>query len=753
MDRDVPGTGPRSEWAGWRLRAVLAGTVYLLVTGLVIWLAPFSTGAQISVLAHTAGGLLFVVPLALYLGPHVWRRFHDRFSHLLLLGWMAGLLMLAVVVSGVVLTVQAAFGRAIDYGWDVVHTVTGCAVAVILLAHLLTAVRRGRGLEPRVVRRMLAWTSAAGVVLAAATFGAGAAVPAPGMRAELPEGYGFRYGSNPFAPSLARTDRLARVYHDRHWVEYLETLCESPGTVSPDHVADFLEGARRQGEAGDAARIEALDRIVRLPDVDARRRALDALHDEIQGDLERSRKRFEAQPALRPEALAGSRSCGTAGCHEEILAEWEPSAHRYASRSAFFQLIQGAMAESNGAESTRYCAGCHDPISLFSGAKNVFFEDLSSPGADEGISCAVCHSMVRTDVQGNANYVLAPPERYLAEDSFIGRFLIRSYPRHHKKTFKRPLLSTPEYCGACHKQFIDKEINRATRVQLQNQYDAWKGSHWFVPDPKNPQRSDAEKSLACRDCHMRQVQSDEPAATSGKHRHHGFIAANQWLPLFHDLPHAEEHVRLTEEWLKGETVIPEIADRWPAGPLVPLRIEAPRSVRAGDRVVVRVVADNRKVGHTFPTGPLDVIQAWIEVTVRHGDTVLFHSGGLDEKGFIEPGSWMLKAEGVDRAGNLIDQHNLWDMVGARFRRVLFPGYSDREEYTFECACEEPTGIRDAEVELEAPERADVLDVEAVLHYRKVDQTLLNVLLPHGNARAPVTDMTKATARIRIERAP
>ena len=71
--------------------------------------------------------------------------------------------------------------------------------------------------------------------------------------------------------------------------------------------------------------------------------------------------------------------------------------------------------------------------------------DLSSPGADEGISCAVCHSIVRTDVEGNANYVLTPPRRYLNENSFLGKFLIRAYPREHKVTYGRPLLKTPEF--------------------------------------------------------------------------------------------------------------------------------------------------------------------------------------------------------------------------------------------------------------------------------------------------------------------
>ena len=46
-----------------------------------------------------------------------------------------------------------------------------------------------------------------------------------------------------------------------------------------------------------------------------------------------------------------------------------------------------------------------------------------------------------------------------------------------KRAFKKP-----EYCAACHKQFIDKEVNRVGWVQLQNQYDNWKASHWHDPE-------------------------------------------------------------------------------------------------------------------------------------------------------------------------------------------------------------------------------------------------------------------------------
>ena len=79
--------------------------------------------------------------------------------------------------------------------------------------------------------------------------------------------------------------------------------------------------------------------------------------------------------ALDPLTLAGSEGCGAGNCHSEVVEEWQPSAHRYAAQSPFFQGVQGAMAANNGPESTRYCGGCHDPIALFSGSKNLYSDD------------------------------------------------------------------------------------------------------------------------------------------------------------------------------------------------------------------------------------------------------------------------------------------------------------------------------------------------------------------------------------------
>ncbi len=73
--------------------------------------------------------------------------------------------------------------------------------------------------------------------------------------------------------------------------------------------------------------------------------------------------------AYDASTMSGSAGCGTSGCHSEIYAEWEPNAHRYSSSDVVFQAVQHLMVEDVGAEATRYCAGCHDPIALLSGTR------------------------------------------------------------------------------------------------------------------------------------------------------------------------------------------------------------------------------------------------------------------------------------------------------------------------------------------------------------------------------------------------
>jgi hypothetical protein len=472
--------------------------------------------------------------------------------------------------------------------------------------------------------------------------------------------------------------------------------------------------------------------------------------------------------AYDARSLSGSQSCGTAGCHEEIAQEWRVSAHRWAAMDVAFQRIQQEMAKQNGPESTRYCGGCHDPISLFSGTKNVFAKDLTSQaGYDEGVSCLVCHSIRKTDVRGNANFVVAQPTRYLFElrqgrgARLLRDFLIRAYPHQHVSELSKRVFKTPEYCAACHKQFIDQEVNNVGWVQLQNQYDNWKNSRWNHP-------GDAAKTIECRECHMPLVASHDPAAgdaldynrspSDGKHRSHRFLGANQAMPALLHLPEADKQIGLVEKWLRGEYEIPEIASKWTKGPAVALELVAPDSVSPGEVATVRAVITSNKVGHDFPTGPLDIIQAWVEVTARDAQgRTLFTSGTRDEGHFIQPGTFMFKAEPVDQYGNLIDRHNLWEMVGVRYRRSLFPGASDTAEYSFRCpgeqaAAAQPTSY-DKDFRFAIPRaEGNEVRVSARLLYRKVDQYLLNFMFgADSGLTMPVTELARAETRIHLRR--
>jgi hypothetical protein len=300
-------------------------------------------------------------------------------------------------------------------------------------------------------------------------------------------------------------------------------------------------------------------------------------------------------------------------------------------------------------------------------------------------------------------------------------------------------------------------------VQLQNQYDNWRKSKW------NPE-GEPDKVVECRECHMPLQASNDPASgddmdsyrtkDDGQHRDHRFIASNSFVPMVLELEGWEEQHDLTVAWLQGKREIPEIAYKWASGPAVNIEIQSPDSIRPGEEIDIRVVISSNKVGHDFPTGPLDIIQSWInlEVTDDQGNVVM-SSGSVDSEHFIEPGAFMFKAEPVDRYGNLIDRHNLWEMVGVRYRRAIFPGFSDVARYTVICPSSsgspagEERGSEDPHKDftVSTPGESGALHVKASLDYRKVDQFLLNFMFGDDSGlTAPVIQMSVDEKTIRIE---
>jgi hypothetical protein len=244
----------------------------------------------------------------------------------------------------------------------------------------------------------------------------------------------------------------------------------------------------------------------------------------------------------------------------------------------------------------------------------------------------------------------------------------------------------------------------------------------------------------------------------GKHRSHSFLGANQMMLTVCQLESGEEHSQLVERWLQGKIAVPEIQNKLAEGPIVKVAVQTPESIDPGEPIPLRVVLASNKVGHDYPTGPLDIIQSWLEVRVTD-DTghEVFSSGKRDEKNFIEPGSFLFKVEPVDQHGNLIDRHNLWEMVGVRYRRSLFPGYSDTVQYSIPCSAtivktnpQTLLGQRDQSLQVPSSSAPGKYLITVMLQYRKIDQFLLNYLLGENKLTAPVTEIARGTATVVVK---
>ncbi|GAA5521420.1 hypothetical protein LQ318_06695 [Aliifodinibius salicampi] len=664
-------TSKRNKWVRPLLYTVSGFLLFEILTGLSIYLLPFSVGNQLMVLLHTVVGLLFLFPYLWYQYQH-WLEYKDRpINEFVIMGYVAMAATTVAIISGLILTYEALFMSAITAVWKKIHLTSTFVLIASVIPHVGLIIFRDSKAENKsetIQKRKLgqkkfSFNSAYLLLYQFAVVGLlmFAYSSSYSDTVKLPNDYPYHEGAeSPFAPSLARTES---------------------------------------------------------------------------GDL------------IDAERLGGSESCGTSGCHSEIKEEWETSAHRYAASDPFFRKIQENMGKQKGAVASRYCAGCHDPIGLFAGSANLYSDKLTNNiGLDEGISCVSCHTMTEADVQGNADYAIISPERYIFElkdgkiAKLISDFLIRAYPEKHVDSYSRTFYKTSEYCGSCHKQYIDEDINNVGWVQLQNQYDQWRKSHWN--DEEN-----AFATLECRDCHMPLTASEDPArgdaldinrtADDKKHRSHRFLGGNQYVPKLLDLPNADKHVELIEEWLRGDYEIPEIQDKWVKGETIPISIISPDSIQVGEELNMDVIITNKKAGHEFPTGPLDMMQSWIEIIAKDQDgNILFSSGTLDEDHFIESGSFIFKAEPVDQYGNLIDRHNLWELVGVRYSRALYPGKTDYARFAVDITEENITDIY----------------ITAKLQYRKFNQFLMNeVFTEVDDETAPITTVSSDTHQVKVSR--
>ncbi len=263
------------------------------------------------------------------------------------------------------------------------------------------------------------------------------------------------------------------------------------------------------------------------------------------------------------EYYTDSKSCGVAGCHPDITAQWDSSAHHRSSfNNQWYRKSIEYGQEVVGTKATKWCGGCHDMAVLQTEdpknpgrsrfdrpIKTQVWPPEDNPNAHAGIGCAACHSIVHVkSTMGNSDFTAdyPPMHKYLLTDNkaakAVHNFLTRLAPEPHKKTFLRPFHrdDTAKFCSSCHKVHLDKGVNDYRWVRGQNEYDAWQvsgvsgqgaASFYYPMDEKTGQPAFKK----CADCHMPKIASNDAASKDGFVKSHRFPGGNTALAeVYHD---------------------------------------------------------------------------------------------------------------------------------------------------------------------------------------------------------------------------
>lgn len=449
--------------------------------------------------------------------------------------------------------------------------------------------------------------------------------------------------------------------------------------------------------------------------------------------------------------IAGSKECAI--CHVDIDLQWRASIHRQAASDRAYVSNVMLLEKRKGIATTRYCEGCHAPVALLTGqltegGKHGGIADTAAN--DEGVSCMTCHGIREAvHLKGVASYRFVPRSDYLFETfdqpllAQLRRFLIRIQPRQHRADMSPDILAKPELCVTCHAQFMDKDVNGWGWVKMQDDYSAWlkgpysgQGDHIFANQTR----------MRCQDCHFPLIAGRDPSANrDGLLRSHFSLGANTAIP-WHNGDH--EHVERTRDFLQANRINlsiepPTRLDAKQDQKLVPRRLdentETPGYFYLGETVTMRLAVANSQVGHDFPGGTADINEAWLEFRVTDSQNdIVFERGQVQGDGTVDERAHFYRTIAIDRMGQDVWRHDLFNMIGERNRNVIKAGGTDIVQYSFTI----PTWVKGP------------LNVTAVVRYRKFNQRYATWALDNPNVRLPIVDMARDALVVPMrERAP
>jgi tetratricopeptide (TPR) repeat protein len=387
------------------------------------------------------------------------------------------------------------------------------------------------------------------------------------------------------------------------------------------------------------------------------------------------------------EMFVLSKRCGN--CHTDAHAQWRQSAHGNAFREPFYQKNVKDLQNQRGIEFTRHCESCHNPAALFTGAltKN---SKVKRPFDDDGVSCIACHSIQSVDGRGIGGYVMAEPALLVKEEGtrllagVTDQQILDDIPSH-RRAMMRPLLKQPEFCGACHKSQVPRELNDYKFLRAFMVADELQMSSFSKESPHPFYVRDKE---TCNSCHMKREPAPlfDVSAKEGKLATHRWAAANTAIPYFYKWP---EQLDAVVKFLENDALGIDIfaIRRKPRGAgdeefIAPLN-RSNFTINGGDRITADVVITNKNIGHSFPPELRDFYEAYIEFTVTDASgKALYRSGFIKPDGHLDESAHNYKTYLVKADGSYNDKHHIWRTRTLAQNNLIHSGRSDVARYRF-----------------------------------------------------------------------
>ena len=290
-----------------------------------------------------------------------------------------------------------------------------------------------------------------------------------------------------------------------------------------------------------------------------------------------------------------------------------------------------------------------------------------------------------------ASYHFNPRGDYLFEHidnewlKKVNFLAIKLRPQQHKKDLLAPVQQTAAFCSSCHSQFMDESMNQWGWVKMQNEFLAWSQSKF---NQSRDTRFSHPESKNCQSCHMPHVKGTGMAANEkGEIREHFFVGANMMLAKQFG---NDELYQKTKNFLQQDTVSiyivpPEDKQAQQStlyvNPNTGVTAKHPVALYRGQERKITVLVNNHGVGHNFPAGTIDLTEAWIELKVIDGNgQTVFSSGHLLDDGSVDPNATVYKETALDRHGQEVWRHDLFNMVGRSYENVIPAGATDVVEY-------------------------------------------------------------------------